>query len=150
MTMSNALNASAFTTNPAILIQSWLSPTFELPASNSPEIVFHIPPTSKTLAAVASSALTLLYIPKGTIIADLAFQSGLLVQIRLSPEAILAETWLEGLYEYGTGAEPSEAVTDLILSLGEYLQVLEARKETLGDSARRELDTLHMLVKPKA
>ena len=51
-----------------------------------------------------------------------------------------------GTSEYGISAVAPDAITDLIISLGEYRESLERREERLGDSALRELSALRRLI----
>ena len=69
------------------------------------------------------------------------------MQIRYTPKEYVAATWLEGIAEYGAAQGQTEAVADLVVSLGEYKESLEKRETKLGDSARRELDYLRRLIK---
>jgi hypothetical protein len=146
MTLSNELTASAFFTNPEIPVTQSRTPDIPFPWWNSPKIALDTVGTSDTRAVGAASALALLPIPRDTQIGRLRLQSILLVQLRQTPEGVLAETWLEGVYEYGAGQDDSEAVIDLIASLGEYVDALEARELQLGDSAKHELYALRRLV----
>ncbi len=119
------------------------SPTLDVQSfpRKGPDITGDVVGTSDT------SGLISLIIPQDTKISDLRLQSLLVVQIRQTQEGVLAETWLEGVYEYGAGQDASAAVTDLIVSLGEYLGVLENRQGKLGDSAKHEFDALRRLIK---
>ncbi|MBI4330750.1 MAG: hypothetical protein HY673_05685 [Chloroflexi bacterium] len=73
-------------------------------------------------------------------------KSTILVQITYTQKETLATTWLEGIAEYGVAKGENEAVTDLVISLGEYRECLEKRETNLGDSARRELEHLRRLI----
>ena len=73
-------------------------------------------------------------------------ESVMLVQISHARRESVATIWLEGIAEYGTGAGDSEAISDLVVSLGEYRKSLEKRERKLGDSARKELDCLVRLI----
>lgn len=73
-------------------------------------------------------------------------KSVILVRIRRTRKEFLATTWFEGIEEYGAGEGETEAIKDLVVSLGEYREALERRAATLGDSARRELHYLCKLI----
>ena len=76
-------------------------------------------------------------------------KSVILVQVSRTRRESVATTWLEGVAEYGTGAGDNEAISDLVVSLGEYRKALEKRERKLGDSARKELDCLRRLIERK-
>jgi hypothetical protein len=88
-------------------------------------------------------------IPKDTRIGGLLLKSILLVQLKRTQDEVLSETWLEGVYEYGSAQNDSEAIIDLVISLGEYRKALEKQSKELGDTVRRELDALRRLIEPK-
>ena len=92
------------------------------------------------------STVKIVPIPHDTRIGDWSLKSLLLVQIEPTRSGSIAMTWLEGISEYGTGQNEDDAKTDLVISLGEYREALEEREESLGDSARRELDYLRKLI----
>ena len=146
MTFSNELTSNAFFTNPQIKLTPSRTPDIRLSWWNSPNIMFNIFGTSETHNIESAPTFTLLSILKGTTIHKYIFQSVLLVQLRQTQEGVLAETWLEGVNEYGTGQDVNEAVTDLIVSLGEYLEVLKEQQNRLSDSAKLEYDTLNKLI----
>ena len=50
--------------------------------------------------------------------------------------------------EYGTGASLMDAVDDLLTSLRDYRQSLEAREDRLGESAKEDLHALRTLLRP--
>lgn len=97
--------------------------------------------TAKTPKVVM--ALT---IPRDTLIAGWFLKSLLLVQVKPARRGSVATTWLEGIAEYGAAENETDAITDLIISLGEYREALERRQRKLGDSARKELDYLRKLI----
>ena len=72
--------------------------------------------------------------------------SSLTIQIRTTSDRVIVETWLESLFEYGTGSSNEEAIADLVVSIGEYLELLEARQPELGDIALKEFAHLRRLV----
>lgn len=96
------------------------------------------------------STITVFPIHKDQVIRDITIKSVIVVQIRPIPEGALAETWLEGVYEYGVGENDTKAIDDLVVSLKEYLDVLDTNKDTLGDSAKKELDALQRLIGAQA
>lgn len=85
-------------------------------------------------------------IPRDTQVAGWRLKSLLLVQTKPARKGWVATGWLEGIAEYGTAENETDAITDLVVSLGEYKEALEKREEGLGDSARRELDYLRKLI----
>ena len=93
-----------------------------------------------------TSSLTVFSVPKDTRIGGWLIKSVLLIRIFNRAGESVATTWLEGLTEYGSGAEGIDAIEDLIVSLGEYRESLENRKADLGESALRELDGLRKLI----
>jgi len=70
------------------------------------------------------------------------------VEGKVEDAAEYVENKVEGVAEYGTAKSESEAIADLVVSLGEYLEVLERREKNLGDSARNELNCLRRLIEP--
>jgi len=132
--LSNDLGASAFYTSPEIQVVPFSTPDITLSGLTSPDVRLDV------------QAFTLLPLLKDTKIAGVTLKSLLLVQLRQTQGGVVAETWLEGIYEYGTGEEYTDALIDLIVSVREYLDALEAREEQLGDSARQELKALRALV----
>jgi hypothetical protein len=70
----------------------------------------------------------------------------LLVEIQAYPTEIVAVTYLT-VREYGIGDTQEAAVEDLLESLGDYRQSLEAREEKLADDAREDLAVLRSLIK---
>lgn len=147
MTLSNELAASAFYTHQEVRVIHFSSQDMrQWFFRNSENVRLEVPPSAGTPATADASALTVLSIPKETDISGIRLRSILLVQLRRTQEGILAETWLEGIYEYGAGQDDTEAITDLVVSLDEYLRVLNRKRKQLGDSARKELDALRKLV----
>ena len=92
--------------------------------------------------------LTVIAIPRKSTISDWRLKSTLIIQVRRTKKEWLAETWLEGISEYGLGQNESDAITDLIVSLGEYYKSLKMRKRKLGDSALKDIATLEKLIEP--
>lgn len=147
MTLSNELAPSAFYTYQEVKVTHSYSQDIKgWFFRNSENVRLEVTPSAGTPATADASALTVLSIPKDTDISGIRLRSILLVQLRRTQEGILAETWLEGIYEYGAGQDDTQAITDLVVSLDEYFHVLNRKKRQLGDSARKELDALRKLV----
>ena len=70
----------------------------------------------------------------------------LLVELRQTWQQCLASTGLEGVIEYGVGKSDTEAIVDLVSSLGDYKASLMKRKDTLGQSAIHDLEFLERLI----
>lgn len=69
----------------------------------------------------------------------------LIVEVRSSrAETVALTRWSVG--EYGVGGNSKAAVYDLLTSLSDYREVLEAREGGLADSALSELKALRALV----
>ena len=134
--LSNELAPSAFVTNPEI----------DLTGGTSPEIRFTVHKPAKSPTPRKISSLTLVAFPRDIEIGGWGLKSVLLVQVRRVRKGFVANIWLEGAAEYGTGVGETEAISDLIVSLGEYRESLQRREATLGDSAQRELDCLRKLI----
>jgi hypothetical protein len=147
MTLSNELAPSAFHTYHEVkVMHSYSQEIKDWFFRNSENVRLEVAASAGTPATADVSSLTVLSIPKDTEISGIHLRSILLVQIRRTQEGILAETWLEGVYEYGTGQDDTQAIIDLVISLDEYLRVLNRKKKQLGASARKELDALRKLV----
>ncbi len=146
-TVTNLLKASAFVSNPMIRVVPSLSSPIQWESESSVEIrlVAHKP--VKTPNIRKPSSVTILSIPRDSEIAGWHLKSLLLVQISHTQKGSVATTWLEGIAEYGATKDESGAITDLVVSLGEYLEALERREKDLGDSARNELNCLRRLIK---
>jgi hypothetical protein len=127
MKLSNELSASAFYTNPEVRVSSIRSPDVKWLWWNSPDIGLDTMTGSETPTISNLSGLTVLLIPKDTRISGLVLKSILLVQLKRTQDEVLSETWLEGVYEYGSAQDDSEAIVDLVISLGEYRKALEKR-----------------------
>ncbi len=70
----------------------------------------------------------------------------LIVEVRVSKHETVALTCLT-VPEYGIGDNVKDAVYDLLTSLSGYLEVLESRKDKLGDSAVSDLELLNRLTR---
>ncbi len=148
-TVSNELPASFTVYNPKISVNISFSPVIDIHTITSPQIKWQVLKPTSTPYLKKVSSLTVLTISRDTPIAGWKFKSILLVRIQDSPDESIATSWLEGVLEYGTGKGHQEAIEDLVVSLGEYLESLEKQYDILGDSARRELDTLRKLIERK-
>lgn len=96
------------------------------------------------------STITVFPIHKDQVISGITIKSVIVIQLIPIQEGVLAETWLEGVYEYGVGENDTKAIEDLIISLNEYLIVLNKNRDTIGDSAKKELDALQRLIGAQA
>ena len=157
-TSTNKLKASAFVSNPIIRAVPSLNPSIirVVPLSSSPlqwewegstEITLVVHKPVKTPNFRKPTSVTILSIPRDSKIAGWHLKSLLLVQMSHTRKGSVATTWLEGIAEYGAAKNESGAITDLVVSLGEYLEALERREKDLGDSARKELNCLLKLIK---
>lgn len=90
--------------------------------------------------------MTVLALPKNITVGVWHLNSIIIVQLRSIPKGWLATIWLDDIAEYGTGVTEADALSDLVDSLGEYLESLEKRKHKLGDSAREELAKLRSII----
>lgn len=95
-----------------------------------------------------ADSLTVFAIPQDTSIKGWHLKSALLGHLRPVRKQWIATTWLEGVEEYGTGKTESEAVVDLVTSLGEYRLSLEKREKNIGELTKRELGYLRRLIEP--
>ena len=71
------------------------------------------------------------------------------VDVRTSQEEAVAVARLT-VEEYGVGASVEDAVLDLLISLTDYYQSLEAREGSQGPPATKDLDILRGMVRPKS
>ena len=149
-TISSQLTASAFFSSPEIGLVALSSPPIRFDWLTNPEfkpLVLHKP--VKTPNPRKADSLTVpayLVISNDSQIGDWRLKSVMVVQLRRTRKQWLATTWLEGVAEYGTAETDGEAITDLVVSLGEYRESLEKREKKLGDSARNELAYLRNLI----
>ena len=116
--------------------------------SSSPEFTFFYPQPVGTPRLRQVKSLGLFSIPRDTQVGDWRLKSVLLAQLKTTRKQWVAMTHLAGIAEYGTGKSEVEAITDLIVSLGECRYVLERRAETrrLGASTREGLECLQNLI----
>ena len=70
----------------------------------------------------------------------------LTVIVRTSREEVLANTHMT-VQEYGVGSTLDEAIQDLLTSLSDYRESLEAREKTLGKEALEDLKQLRALIR---
>lgn len=118
--------------------------------TDSSEAAGFVPTSARTPHSIQPTSLTVVALPSDSKIGVWRLKSSLLLQVHRTDKEYLAETWLEGVCEYGTGCREGEAVADLVSSLGDYLQSLEKRRATLGDSASQELAVLERLIEVKS
>lgn len=71
------------------------------------------------------------------------------VDVRTSQEEVVAAARLT-VEEYGVGASVEDAVLDLLTSLTDYCQSLEAREGSLGPPAAKDLEILRGIVRRKS
>ncbi len=161
MIASNGLPASVFFITPEIQVVPQGDPSSNgLPASVffiTPEVqsvltwtdysrLTSVPKPARTPNPRNPETLMVLTMPADSRIAGWRLKSIVIIQLSHARKQSVAITWLEGLVEYGTGVSNSDAISDLIVSLGEYLESLEQREAELGDSALRELTLLRNLI----
>lgn len=101
-----------------------------------------------TSAVPISGTVSVVSLPKGLQIHGWRLKSLLLAILEADEEGVVANAWLYGVNEYGTGQTEEEAITDLVHSLGEYRQSLEERECRLSPSAKSDLLQLRALVEP--
>jgi len=151
---------SAFVSNPEIRVAAVPSLPIKLKSETSSEIIFimHNPgntltsgkPNTVKLTHGRFNTLTVFTLPRDSEIGDWRLKSIILAQIRHTRKEWLATTWLEGIAEYGVGEDTSDAIIDLVVSLGEYRESLEKQEANLGDSAQRELDHLRRIIERRS
>ena len=146
MKVINELHPSSFVSSPEIEVKTWSKSADWSKSQTSPELRIIVHKPWKTPGFRKSNTLTVFALPRDTKIASWHLKTMLLIQIRHTRRESLATTWFEGMAEYGTGQGQSEAITDLVNSLGEYRESLEKREKNLGGSARKELDYLRRLI----
>ena len=93
-------------------------------------------------------SVTLSPLHKGFEVGSWRLRSLLLTEVHVTQNSVVALTYLSGASEYGSGQTPEEALRDLVVSLGEYRQTLEVRRDRLGESTRRDLEVLEGQVEP--
>ena len=71
------------------------------------------------------------------------------VEVRTSQDEVVAAAHLT-VEEYGVGASVEDAVLDLLTSLTDYYQSLEAREGRLGPPAAKDLEILREMARPKS
>lgn len=160
MTNCNEIPSSAFVSNYEIRVATMPSSPIRLKSETSSEIVFKVHNPSNTIISGQPNTvklthgrfntLTVFTLPRDSEIGDWRLKSIILAQIRHTRKEWLATTWLEGIAEYGVGEDTSEAIIDLVVSLGEYQESLEKQEAKLGDSAQRELDHLRRLIERRS
>ena len=93
-----------------------------------------------------SESLEMRLLYEGITVGVYKLKTQLLMEIRRNRDQCIASTWLEGVVEYGVGDSDSEAIVDLVYSLGDYRVSLLKRKDSLGESAKRDLKLLERLI----
>ena len=143
---SNELTQAPFVYN--FRIRGKFLPSSPIPSffETGPQIKMTVHKAVKTPKIRNLRSVTVLCTPGDMLIADWHLKSLLLVQLTPARKGSVATAWLEGIAEYGTAENETDAITDLVISLGEYREALERREENLGNSARRELDYLRRLI----
>ncbi len=66
--------------------------------------------------------------------------------VQVSRKEVLANTHMT-VQEYGVGPTLDEAIQDLLTSLSDYRESLEAREKTLGEEALEDLKQLRALIR---
>lgn len=123
------------------------SGTANLPYSTSPAASVYGCSAHNVSLTLADESLTLVALLEGWEYGRHRLGSILLVQLRTSRDGVLATTYLEA-EEYGWGRTEEEAILDLMTSLGEYLESLEAREGQLAEPTFVDLERLHQLFRP--
>ena len=105
-------------------------------------------PTRTDKAGIAESSEAVYLVPQGYAWDDSwRLASDLLVQVCSSWKDVAATTHLT-VQEYGVGASFEEAIFDLVTSLSDYRQSLEARQQRLGPAESKDLELLQELLEP--
>ena len=118
-----------------------------LPQVTSPTPQLYIYAEDNISIRMDHESLTLAVLLEGWEYSGRRLNSILLVQLRTSRDGVLATTYLEA-EEYGWGNTEGEAIMDLMTSLVEYMESLEARQDQLAQSIGEELQRLRQLFRP--
>ena len=145
-TISNQLSPKAFVHSRRIQINRWVSPHIDLSPTTSPNIKYEALKPARTPSSRKYNSITVLSIPRDTEIEGWRLKLVTLVRVYPRRKESVAMTWLEGAAEYGVGMNESEAITDLVVSLGEYREALEKQENKLGVSTQKELNCLRNLI----
>lgn len=145
-TISNELPASAFFSSPDIHVEASPTPICQIYWRTSVEVKRVVYKSAGTPKLGRIESVTVLALPKDITVGAWHLNSIIIVQLRSIPKGWLATIWLEDIAEYGTGVTEADAVSDLVDSLGEYLESLAKRKHKLADSAREELAKLSSII----
>lgn len=146
-TVSSPLPLSTIRSTDVISSKAYSSPAVKLQSHRTGYVKVTSLQTAKTPVFRRGESVTVCAIPPGDpAIEGWRLKSALLVQIRWTRKQCLAITWLEGVSEYGAGATEAEAIEDLIVSIGEYRDLLERREANLGNP--KELAYLRTLIEP--
>lgn len=143
---TSILSAAAFSSSPNILMEARPTPICQIYWRTSLEIKRIDYKSARTPKLGRIESVTVLALPKDITVGVWHLNSIIVVQLRSIPKGWLATIWLDGIAEYGTGVTEAGAVSDLVDSLGEYLESLEKRKHKLGESPREELAKLHSII----
>ena len=101
----------------------------------------------ETRGVAAYSSISTLYLPSGFSWSDgWELINFLLVEIHPSQQGVLALTYLT-VEEYGEGTSQEDAVLDVLTSLSDYFDSLEAREGQLGEPAADDLARLRTLIR---
>ncbi len=145
-TVSTSLKNSPPVFKSKIKLMPLKNPTIPWSPKTSKEISIFLHKPVMTPRFSKLSSMTMVPILKDTVIDGWLFKSLMLVQLSQTRKESIATLWLEGIAEYGTAKDENGAISDLVISLGEYREVLEKREDTLGDSARKELNYLQKII----
>ena len=105
-------------------------------------------PARTDKAGIAESSEAIYLVPQGYAWDDSwRLASDLLVQVCSSWKDVVATTYLT-VQEYGAGDSFEEAIFDLVTSLSDYRQSLEARQQRLGPAESEDLRLLQELLEP--
>ena len=144
--VSNKVDAAAFVSSPEVWVTPSSNPAIQCKLETGQDIRLLVHKPIKTPSLRRPNSLTVFSILPNSEMGGWRLKSVLLAQVSRARRESLAVTWLEAVAEYGTGKGDGEAITDLVVSLGEYLESLEKRAKKLGSSAQRELDCLRRLI----
>jgi len=145
-TLSYRLESSAFSSSPGFQIGRTSSPTISLDHATSDDILWVAHKAFSTPNPRKPESLTVFALHRDSEWDGWCLKSPLVLQLRRVRKQWVASTWLEGVAEYGVADTESEAARDLVVSLGDYREALETRENKLGESARRELARLRILI----
>lgn len=140
--IGNELASRTFVTAPEIRIGTLLSSPIQVKWQTSPQIRFEVRKAQKTPNPRKADSVSVVAVPRDSEMGGWRLKSLIVVQIRRERRESVATTWLEGISEYGAGKADGDAIVDLVVSLGEYLESLQKQQRNLGESVRKEIDYL--------